>query len=587
MRSILKGSQLPPWKVEKIAVIGPGIVGLPMAALLADSRIRIGGGQAARVVVLQRGSPTSGWKVEALNRGRTTIGGVEPELERIVVRTVAAGLLSASQDYEQARDADVILVCVQTDRQGDGPDYGPLFEALHSLAAVLRRKPAEKRPLLIFESTLAPSSMTTLIREHFASYGLEEGRDLLLGNSPNRVMPGRLVERIRTSDKLAGGLREETPRRILELYGHLLSEGRLQPTNSLTAEIVKTLENAYRDVRIAFSAELARYCDEQDLDFYRLREEVNRSLGESDAATADPNAVPTGGLLIPLIGVGGHCLPKDGILLWWRRREAEPEAAAGSLLLGARAVNDASPGETVRLAERHFGPLAGRPVALLGAAYRFNSEDTRNSPTLALAGLLLEKGCRLTIHDPYVKPTDQNLVRRGLQAYFTGNVGQALGEARLAVFCTAHAVYRDGRERILAAAPHLEAVLDGCNLYRREDFASGRVGYAGIGRGSGAPERELVDFVRDCFRLLEGGVAQEVLALCEFYNRRYAQDAFNQVSFEEVRRLAATCGTGCRIAEPAPVQRVPSYRGFSSRLLELAAGARVLEPAGGPRGGDS
>ncbi len=85
-------------------------------------------------------------------------------------------------------------------------------------------------------------------------------------------MPGRLVERIRESDKLAGGLHPETPKLISKLYKHIVTNAKVFETNSLTAEIVKTLENAYRDVRIAFSTEIVRYCDEHNIDFYKVRE---------------------------------------------------------------------------------------------------------------------------------------------------------------------------------------------------------------------------------------------------------------------------------------------------------------------------
>ena len=181
------------WEVRKIAVVGPGIVGMPMAALLAAARIREGTDRPARVVVVQRKSATSGWKVDAINAGRSVIGGVEPGLDDIVNEANKAGLLSATHDYADVADADLILVSVQTDKDGFGPDYGPLFESRDGLAKALDERPAGNIPVIVFESTLAPSSMATVVREHFARHGLVEGRDILLGNSPNRVMPGRLV----------------------------------------------------------------------------------------------------------------------------------------------------------------------------------------------------------------------------------------------------------------------------------------------------------------------------------------------------------------------------------------------------------
>ncbi|MBW2643351.1 MAG: nucleotide sugar dehydrogenase, partial [Deltaproteobacteria bacterium] len=448
------------WRVDKIAVVGPGIVGMPMAALLANARICQGSDQPARVVVIQRNSPTSGWKVDAINSGRSPIGGIEPGLDKIVAETVAKGLLSASCDYSDIRDADVVLVCVQTDKNGFGPDYGPMFEALTNIAKELKNNSDKKVPLIIFESTLAPSSMTTLIKNHFANYGLEEGRDILLGNSPNRVMPGRLVERVAASDKLIGGLSPVTTQLIKKLYSRIVTEGKLHLTNCITAEIVKTLENAYRDVRVAYAAEIVRYCDVHDIDFYQVRSQVNNRLSQSDNASNDPNVVPSGGILIPTIGVGGHCLPKDGILLLWREIEGGKDMS-GSLILESRHINDESPGETIRLTEKYFGDISGRSVTLMGTAYRFNSEDTRNSPTLTLAQLLLDKGCKVTMHDPFVKPDDQKLIKFALEKYFTQNMEQALKSTETLIFCTPHKIYVDECERIAGLAPKLKGVMDG------------------------------------------------------------------------------------------------------------------------------
>jgi UDP-N-acetyl-D-mannosaminuronic acid dehydrogenase len=540
-----------------------------MAAMLANARIKIGTDKPARVLVVQRNSPTSGWKVNAINSGKSVIGGIEPELDRIVAETVAAGLLGATHDFAELADADVILVCIQTDKNGLGPDYGPMFAGLTEVAKALQKKPAGKVPLVIFESTLAPSSMATLIRDHFASHGLMEGRDILLGNSPNRVMPGRLVERVADSDKLIGGLSPVTPALIKRLYALIVTKGALHLTNSLTAEVVKTLENAYRDVRIAYAAEIVRFCDARGIDFYQVRDQVNRRLSQEDAASADPNAVPSGGLLVPAIGVGGHCLPKDGILMLWRQIESGGDMSH-CLILESRRINDESPAETIRQAEAAFGPLSGKKAALMGVAYRFNSEDTRNSPTLDLAKLLIARGCEVALHDPYVKPDDQKLVKYGLEGRFTRNLGEALAEAEVALFCTAHRDYAEGRERILAAAPRLRGVFDGCNLYRRAEFDGSRAGYAGIGRGTQTPPAGFVDFVFEGFRVMERGVANELNSFIDFANSRYAPDAFNRIDFKEVQRIAGTCVTGCAIADPGPVETAPAYEGFVPRLAKCA-----------------
>jgi UDP-N-acetyl-D-mannosaminuronic acid dehydrogenase len=558
------------WKIEKIAVIGPGIVGTPMAALLATTKV--GHEDPPEVVVVQRRSVTSGWKVDAINRGESPIGGVEPGLDRLIADSVRNGTLRATHEYAEVRDADVILVCVQTDKDGLAPDYGPLFEALSCVGEALQKRPAGHIPLIIFESTLAPSSMTTVIRDHFSSFGLEEGRDVLLGNSPNRVMPGRLVERVTTSDKIAGGLAERTAHMIRHLYSRIVTGGKVHATNSMTAEIVKTLENAYRDVRIAFAAEIARYCDDHNIDFYRVRESVNRRLSQSDEATADATAVPSGGLLVPTLGVGGHCLPKDGILLWWRKLEGGDQQS-NSLILEARRINDESPQACVTSAERSFGSLAGASVALLGTAYRFDSEDTRNSPTLTLARRLQRVGCTVTLHDPYVRPGDQNLLRYDLGDRFTNDLEAALGDAEVAFLCTAHAVYRGSLVPTLSRSGRTHALFDACNFFRPEAASTLGVAYAGIGRGATLPTQDFLEFVYQEFRAVERGLANEVMELIEFLNASYAEDAFNQVSFSEVQRLAGTCVTGCDLVDPGSIDDSCGHYGFSTRLADLARAA--------------
>lgn len=556
------------WKIEKIGVIGPGIVGMPMAAMLANAQIKIGTEQPAKVIVVQRDSVNSGWKVESINSGKSVIGGIEPELDDITHAAVEAGTLSASSDFSVLSDADVVLVSIQTDKNEEGfePDYGPMFGGLEKLAEALKNKPASKIPLVIFESTLAPTTMDTLFREHFKKYGLEEGKDILLGNSPNRVMPGRLVERIRDADKLAGGLHPETPKLIAKLYNHIVTNGEVFQTNSLTAEIVKTLENAYRDVRIAFSTEIVRYCDDNNIDFYKVRDKVNSKLSQSDNATADPNAVPSGGILIPMLGVGGHCLPKDGILLWWRNFQKGNDSSK-SLILESRLINDASPVHTFKQAEKVFGNLQDKKIALLGVAYRFNSEDTRNSPTLTLANYLRDNKVDYIMHDPYVKENDQNVLRFHQQDHLTHDLDKALEFADYVFICSAHKEYIDHFEAI-TSNENIKGIMDASNIYNRQQFINNSKGYAGIGKGTKEPEEDFVDFVYESFRAMEKGLGQELQGLIDFYNANYAFDEYNKVKFDDVQRLAKTCSTGCEIANPDPIEKVPVYKGFNSVLAK-------------------
>lgn len=556
------------WKIQKIGVIGPGIVGMPMAGLLAHARIKIGTDQPAKVVVVQRDSKNSGWKVDAINKGQSVIGGIEPGLDTITEEAVKAGLLSASSDFSVLSDADVVLVSVQTDKKNFEPDYEPLFGALENLAQALKNKPASKIPLIIFESTLAPTTMDTLIRAHFKKYGLEEGKDILLGNSPNRVMPGRLVERIKESDKLAGGLHPETPKLIAKLYKHIVTNGEVFQTNSLTAEIVKTLENAYRDVRIAFSTEIVRYCDDHNIDFYKVREEVNNKLGQTDSATYNPNHVPSGGLLIPMLGVGGHCLPKDGILLWWRSIQKENDTAS-SVILASRLINDESPSHTFIQSEKIFGNLRDKRIALLGVAYRFNSEDTRNSPTLSLANYLRDNNVKYIMHDPFVKPDDQNILKFNQQDHLTKDINKALEFADYIFICNSHQEYINLFDKI-TSQKNILGIMDACNIYSHQQFVNKPIKYSGIGRGTGEPTTDFIEFVYKSFRVVEKNLANELLGLINFYNRNFAHDSYNMVKFADVQRLARTCSTGCEIADPGVIENVPTFKGFSSLLAQKA-----------------
>lgn len=551
-----------------IGVVGPGIVGMPMAALLAQAELRRGA-DGGRVLVVQRRSPSSGWKVDAINAGRSPIGGVEPQLDAIVAETVSAGRLGASHEIADLADADVVLVCVQTDKRGIAPDYDPLFAALDGLAdAFATRRTARRAPIVVIESTLAPSSMFTVVGERFTRRGLVVGRDVELANSPNRVMPGRLVERVATSDKLIGALKASVARAVHDLYSGIVQGGRLHVTNSLTAEIVKTLENAYRDVRIAFAAEVMRWCDREDVDFYALRDAVNARLGQEDDASHDPSVVPSGGLLVPIIGVGGHCLPKDGILLWWRALERGDPAAGQSAILESRRVNDEAPAYALARLERAVGSVRGRRLAVLGAAYRADSEDTRNSPALAFAELALAQGADVRLHDPHVRADDPNILARAHAGRLTRDVDAALAGADAVVLAVAHAAYAGLPERLASAGV---VVMDACRAVPAWPAASAPATASGLGWGRRPAARATLNAVAAEFGVVAQRVTQEVAHLVETLNRDYAPDGFNAAEVDEVRRLAATCVTGCVL--PA-LESVPALLGEPLLAARLSRGVR-------------
>ena len=561
-------SGLDPIYLREIAVVGPGVVGLPMAALLASAELWAPDGAPMRVTVVQRASTSSGWKVGAINAGRSPIGTLEPEIDELVAQGAGSGRLRATTQFADIRDADVVIVCVQTERKGSGPDYSHLLDALHGVATALAQRVAASVPLVVIESTLAPTTLQTVVRPLFAQHGLEEGRDVLLAHSPSRLTRGGVVERLASTDKLIGVLSPETGPRVAAVYARIVTRATLHCTNATTAEVVKTLENASRDVRLAYAAEVARYCDAQDIDFFDVRQRVNARL----AAETSSGAVACGGLLVPTVGVGGHSLPKDGPYLWWRSLEGGA-VPAHSLILEARRINDESPAQVLSLVERFSGPVAKRSIALLGVAYRADSDDARNSPTLALAQLLLARGARVSLHDPHVSAVDQNLLRAGLAGMFHRDLADALATAEVVVVCVAHQQYLNGGKRWLRHAQRVRSVIDAGNAYRAEEIASTVVRYAGVGRGFRRPSGALIDAVASGLQTVMHGVGNEAAMLVAQLNARFARDEFARVRMDEVRRLSACCVSQCNVAEGAPNAPLASVEGFRSRLVACAVDA--------------
>jgi hypothetical protein len=271
--------------------------------------------------------------------------------------------------------------------------------------------------------------------------------------------------------------------------------------------------------------------------------------------------------LTSCIGVGGHCLPKDGILLLWRWIESGQDISR-SLILEARSINDESPREAHKLMTSGFGDLAGRKVTLLGMAYKKDSMDTRNSPSLELARLLLDHGCDVTLHDPYVKADDTNLCAAGLEEYFTKDWDEAIQAADILVACTAHGIYTELLDDVSAASGQLTGLFDGCHLFSERDPISNDLYYIGIGKGRLSPPEPLVVSILQGYKTVANGFAAEIEAVISFLNEHFADDDFDKVSFSEVKRLAETCVSGCFLGEPGRLE-IPSFsNGFASRLVD-------------------
>ena len=370
-----------------VGVVGLGYVGLPAALLIAEAGFRVTG------IDLRED------RIAALTAGTSPIEGNEPGLEELLKKV--APRTAFSTDHAALRDADVVLVAVETPVESDHrPRYGALRAALGSLAPVLR-----PGALLVIESTLAPGTIDRVVVPFLEAAGRRVGEDLLVGHCPERVMPGKLLSNMRSLSRVCGGTTEDTAARMVAFYRAFVSAD-LDPADAVTAELTKTAENAYRDVNIAFANELALICEAVGADFAKVRPLVNKSPGRN--------------VLLPGTGVGGHCIPKDPWLLL-SGQEGPPDPAFG-VIAAARRTNDAMPLKVAARLKRELegrgGQLAGATVALLGWAYLENSDDDRNTPSAPLKAALEAEGATVRVHDPFVLP--EGAPKLSLEAALSG-----------------------------------------------------------------------------------------------------------------------------------------------------------------------
>ncbi len=553
------------WKVNKIGVIGPGAVGMPMAALLADARIKIGSDKPAKVTVVQRDSNTSGWKKDAINNGTPAALTNEPELCKIIARATREGLLTATHDYNLICDADVVLVCVKTSVRKLEPDYNTLITAVKDLARALKKRPAGKIPLVIFESTLAPTTVSTLIWDLFDKNGLTEGKNILLGYSPSNVTPGRLVQSVRNCDKLAGGLHPGTSDLIEIIYKNIVKGAKIYQTNCLTAEIAKIFINAYREVRMAFSSEIAWYCQNKNIDFGVIREKVNQMLFKSLVRNKIHSDLNFAGISFPEICIGEHCYSKESGLLFWRYSDAGNDTA-GSIILKARQINEETPVVAFKQSEDHFGRLKGNRIALLGVTSRFNPGYAKNSATLVLANYLRKRRFSYILHDPFLKNDDPDILKNGQENFFSNDLDEVLQDADYIFICTAHDIYIEYSDRIFSNNK-VRGVMDACNIYNNSGPDYNGIKYNRIGFGREEPSQELIDFVYQAYKSLEKLLAFELSGLVEFYNTNFVFDSFNKVNFSDIKSHVTDSSEGFFLDERARTEKIPDYKGFRSKLL--------------------
>ncbi len=374
--------------VTKIAVIGLGYVGIPCAALLAD----VDGFQ---VTGLQRRSKRSGWKIDHLNAGKSPFEGDEPGLDELIARVVKKGSFKATDDVEILSDSEVILIDVQTPTDADHvPRYDSLKEVSEQIGKRIR-----SGTLVVVESTVAPGTTQNIVQKIIEEHsGMKGGEDFDLAFAYERVMPGKLIMNITSLPRIVGGITRKSANRAKDIYTKIVNAN-IHVTDILTAELSKTIENAFRDVNIAFANEMALVCENLGVNVYEIIELVNE--------------LPNRMMHIPGAGVGGHCLPKDTWLLRFGLNEYGSHKMEPRFITLAREINNLMPVHMALLVEdaldKRGVSIKGATVTVLGIAYLENADDTRNTPAAAFITALEEKGARVVLHDPYVREWDMGI----------------------------------------------------------------------------------------------------------------------------------------------------------------------------------
>jgi UDP-N-acetyl-D-mannosaminuronic acid dehydrogenase len=352
----------------KICVVGLGYIGLPTAAVIARSGMEVLGVDISQAVV------------DTINRGEIHIE--EVDLDALVQAVVRDGSLRASTEVEPA---DVFVIAVPTPFAKDGhhtPDVSYVMAATRAVAKVL--KPGDT---VILEST-SPVGTTEDMRDVIAAErpelklpGRNDGAEIAIAYCPERVLPGKIIQELVHNDRSIGGITPACAERAAGFYRRFV-RGECIVTDARSAEMTKLVENAYRDVNIAFANELSIVADAMGLDVWEVIRLANRH--------------PRVNILQPGPGVGGHCIAVDP---WFIVHGARAETP---LIQTARGVNEGKIRHVIARATALVEANPGAKIACLGLAFKANIDDFRESPARLVSATLARKyGARIHVVEPH------------------------------------------------------------------------------------------------------------------------------------------------------------------------------------------
>lgn len=369
-------------KEARIAIVGLGYVGLPLAVAMAESGFHV------------VGIDKDDEHITSLKSGESSTSDVSSVRLR---KAIKSGSLDLTRDFAEVEDSDAIIICVPSPlTRYREPDTSYIVEAAESIAPHL-----QKGQLVVLESTSYPGTTEELLKPRLEAQGFEIGKDIYLVFSPERVDPGNKEYTLQAVPKVVGGITENCTRVAKALYEQVIEAGVYSVSSPKVAEMEKLLENIFRNVNIALVNELTQLCDRMDISIWEVIE----------AAKTKPYGFMP---FYPGPGVGGHCIPIDPFYLSWKAREYDFPTHFIEL---AGEVNANMPAFVVsklaRLLNRQQKALNGAKILLLGLSYKADIADTRESPALKLISLLERAGARIVYHDPYVRQVivDRKLYR--------------------------------------------------------------------------------------------------------------------------------------------------------------------------------
>jgi len=392
-------------RTARVHVIGLGYVGLSLAVELAKAGFTV------------RGIDVDLERVTQLNRGQSYLVDVATET---LAPLVAEGRLSASTAFDEAGQADALIICVPTPlRKSKEPDISFIVAALESLLPHLHQG-----QLLVLESTTFPGTTEEVVQPRLESAGLVVGTDVFLAFSPERVDPGNRKFTTANIPKVVGGVTRNCTELAADLYRHVTTSV-FEASSPRVAETAKLLENTFRSVNIALANELAFACRKIGVDPWEVIEA---------AATKPFGFMP----FYPGPGIGGHCIPVDPLYLSWKVRLTGYEAQFIAL---ADQINRAMPEHVVNLVAGALNDrgraVRGASILVLGVTYKADVNDIRESPALEIIEHLVHRGAQVSYADPFTP----QIALDGLKLSAVEPSAEALSAADCVLILTSHSSF--------------------------------------------------------------------------------------------------------------------------------------------------